>query len=161
MPTEAMPKIIASLYVGNLMLLILNLPLVGIWVKILQIPRPYLHAGILVFAGLGAFSLNFTQVDVVILLVDGVPGFFMRRYGYPIAPMMVGLILGPILENQLRHTLAISQGDPPALIASPIAATIYVSLIVIFALSYWMKCRQRTSVSETVAVDEVAEPMAR
>ncbi|TFD64026.1 tripartite tricarboxylate transporter permease [Cryobacterium sp. Hh38] len=154
--------LIASLYVGNLMLLILNLPLVGIWVKILQIPRPYLYAGILVFAGLGAFSLNFTPVDVAILLVVGVLGFFMRRYGYPIAPMVVGLILGPIFENQLRRSLAISQGDPTALIASPIAATIYVSLIVIFALSYWMKRRQRAMESERVSEDDpVDERMAR
>ncbi len=146
--------LIASLYVGNLMLLVLNLPLVGIWVKILQIPRPYLYAGILVFAALGAFSLNFTPVDVVVLLVIGILGFFMRRYGYPIAPMVVGLILGPIFENQLRRSLAISQGDPTALIASPIAATIYVSLLVIFALSFWMKRRQRALESETVAAGE-------
>jgi len=149
--------LIASLYVGNLMLLVLNLPLVGIWVRILQIPRPYLYAGILVFAGLGAFSLNFTPVDVGVLLVVGVLGFFMRRYGYPIAPMVVGLILGPIFENQLRRSLAISQGDPTALIASPIAATIYVSLIVIFALSYWMKRRQRSMEAETVPDDAAVD----
>ncbi|MBB5641157.1 putative tricarboxylic transport membrane protein [Cryobacterium roopkundense] len=149
--------LIASLYVGNLMLLVLNLPLVGIWVKILQIPRPYLYAGILVFAGLGAFSLNFTPVDVGILLVVGLLGFFMRRYGYPIAPMVVGLILGPIFENQLRRSLAISQGDPTALVASPIAATIYASLIVIFALSYWMKRRQRSMESETASSDSPSE----
>jgi putative tricarboxylic transport membrane protein len=74
---------------------------------------------------------------------------------------VVGLILGPIFENQLRRSLAISQGDPTALIASPIAATIYVSLIVIFALSYWMKRRQRAMESEAVADDEVVEPIAR
>ncbi|WP_082046194.1 tripartite tricarboxylate transporter permease [Arthrobacter sp. L77] len=135
--------LIASLYVGNLMLLVLNLPLVGIWVKILQIPRPYLYAGILVFAVLGAFSVNFTPIDVIILLIVGILGFFMRRYGYPIAPMVVGLILGPIFESQLRRSLAISQGDPVALIQSPVAATIYVVLIVIFALSLLLKRRQR------------------
>ncbi len=135
--------LIASLYVGNLMLLVLNLPLVGIWVKILQIPRPYLYAGILVFAVLGAFSVNFTPIDVIILLIVGIFGFFMRRFGYPIAPMVVGLILGPIFESQLRRSLAISQGDPVALIQSPVAATIYIILIVIFALSILLKRRQR------------------
>ncbi|MBG6224279.1 TctA family transporter [Arthrobacter sp. CAN_A2] len=135
--------LIASLYVGNLMLLVLNLPLVGIWVKILQIPRPYLYAGILVFAVLGAFSVNFTPIDVIILLIVGILGFFMRRFGYPIAPMVVGLILGPIFESQLRRSLAISQGDPVALVQSPVAATIYVVLIVIFALSLLLKRRQR------------------
>jgi len=135
--------LIASLYVGNLMLLVLNLPLVGIWVKILQIPRPYLYAGILVFAVLGAFSVNFTPIDVIILLIVGIFGFFMRRFGYPIAPMVVGLILGPIFENQLRRSLAISQGDPVALIQSPVAATIYVVLVVILVLSFLLKRRQR------------------
>jgi putative tricarboxylic transport membrane protein len=147
--------LIASLYVGNLMLLVLNLPLVGIWVKILQIPRPYLYAGILVFAALGAFSVNFLTVDVVILLVVGVMGFFMRRYGYPIAPMVVGLILGPIFENQLRRSLAISQGDPTALVASPMAATIYGVLVLIFALSSWLKRRQR-ALEAAVAADASA-----
>jgi putative tricarboxylic transport membrane protein len=135
--------LIASLYVGNLMLLVLNLPLVGIWVKILQIPRPYLYAGILVFAVLGAFSVNFTPIDVIILLIVGILGFFMRRFGYPIAPMVVGLILGPIFESQLRRSLAISQGDPVALVQSPVAAIIYVVLIIIFALSFLLKRRQR------------------
>jgi putative tricarboxylic transport membrane protein len=74
----------------------------------------------------------------------------MRRYGYPVAPMVVGLILGPIFENQLRRSLAISQGDPVALISSPIAATIYVVLILIFALSFWMRKRQNALESEIV-----------
>jgi putative tricarboxylic transport membrane protein len=141
--------------VGNLMLLVLNLPLVGIWVKILQIPRPYLYAGILVFAAMGAFSVNFTPVDVFILLVLGVLGLFMRRYGYPVAPMVVGLILGPIFEDQLRRSLAISQGNPVELVSTPIAATIYVVLIVIFVLSFWLKRRQQVLESEGVgpAVD--------
>ncbi len=133
--------LIASLYVGNLMLLVLNLPLVGIWVKILRIPRAYLYAGIVTFAALGAFSVNFTTFDVGVLLVVGVLGFFMRRYGYPVAPMVVGLILGPIFENQLRRSLAISQGDPTTLISSPIAVTIYLALIVIVVLSSWLKRR--------------------
>ena len=148
--------LIASLYVGNLMLLVLNLPLVGIWVKILQIPRPYLYSGILVFAAMGAFSVNFTPVDVFILLVVGVMGFFMRRYGYPIAPMVVGLILGPIFEDQLRRSLAISQGDPIALVSTPIAATIYVVLIVIFALSFWLRKRQQAMESEVADETPVA-----
>jgi putative tricarboxylic transport membrane protein len=148
--------LIASLYVGNLMLLVLNLPLVGIWVKILQIPRPYLYSGILVFAAMGAFSVNFTPVDVFVLLVVGVLGFFMRRYGYPIAPLVVGIILGPIFEDQLRRSLAISQGDPIALVSTPIAATIYGILIVIFALSFWLKKRQKAMESEVVDETPVA-----
>ena len=110
--------LIASLYIGNVMLLVLNLPLVRIWVRLLQIPRPYLYAGILLFASLGCYAVNASAVDLVILLIVGIVGFVLRRYGWPVAPAVVGLILGPIAEENLRRALAISQGDPGALVAS-------------------------------------------
>ncbi len=150
--------LIASLYIGNLMLLVLNLPLVGMWVKILQIPRHYLYAGIITFAGLGAFAVNFTPADVVILLLVGLLGFFMRRYGYPVAPMVIGLILGPMFEAQLRRALSISQGDPVALVQSPFALVVYLALIAIFVLSAVLKRRQRRL--EQVVADEAADPAA-
>lgn len=134
--------LIASLYVGNLMLLVLNLPLVGLWVKILQIPRPYLYAGILVFAALGAFSVNFAAADVGILLVVGILGYFMRRYGYPVAPMVVAMILGPMFEVQLRRSLQLSQNDPSALFSSPFAVVVYISMALIFVGSWWLRRRQ-------------------
>jgi putative tricarboxylic transport membrane protein len=117
--------LIASLYVGNVLLLVLNLPLVGLWVKVLQIPRHYLYAGIMLFAALGAYAINGVRDDLLLLLAIGVLGFAMRRFGYPIAPAVIGLILGPIAEEQLRRTLAISQGDPVALVDSPFAAVVY------------------------------------
>jgi len=103
--------LIASLLIGNFMLLVLNLPLVGVWVKLLRIPRPYLYAGILMFASLGSFAVNADPLDLVILLVIGLLGFLMRRYGWPVAPAVIGLILGPIAETNLRRALAISDGD--------------------------------------------------
>ena len=126
------------------MLLVLNLPLVGLWVKILQIPRPYLYAGILVFAALGAFSVNFSPSDVGILLVVGILGYFMRRYGYPVAPMVVAMILGPMFEVQLRRSLQLSQNDPTALFSSPFALVVYVSMALIFVASWWLRRRQAT-----------------
>ncbi|HLV04108.1 tripartite tricarboxylate transporter permease [uncultured Georgenia sp.] len=147
--------LIASLYIGNLMLLVLNLPLVGMWVKILQIPRHYLYAGIITFAALGAFAVNFTPADVVILLLIGLLGFFMRRYGYPVAPMVIGLILGPMFEAQLRRALSISQGDPVALVQSPFALVVYVALVAIFLLSALLKRRQRRL--EEVVGEEAAQ----
>jgi putative tricarboxylic transport membrane protein len=134
--------LIASLYIGNVMLLILNLPLVGIWVKLLQIPRPYLYAGILTFAALGAYAVNFSAVDIVILLVIGIVGYFLRRYGYPIAPLVIGLILGPMAEAQLRRALQLSQGDLTALVTRPFAAICYLALILIIALGLWLRHRQ-------------------
>jgi putative tricarboxylic transport membrane protein len=134
--------LIASLYIGNVMLLVLNLPLVKIWVKVLQIPRPYLYAGILLFAALGTYAVNFVVDDLIVLLVIGVVGFFMRRHGYPIAPAVVGMILGPMAEEQLRRTLTISQGDPVALVNSPFAAIAYGILAVVMVTAVVLHVRR-------------------
>ncbi len=135
--------LIASLYIGNVMLLLLNLPLVKIWVKLLQIPRPYLYAGILMFSALGGYALNGVRTDLWVLLAVGVLGYLMRRFGYPVAPAVIGLILGPISEEQLRRTLAISQGDPSALVTSPFAATVYVLLAIGIVGTVLVKRRSR------------------
>jgi len=116
--------LIASMYVGNILLLILNLPLIGLWVKVLKIPRPLLYAGILVFATLGAYSLHQSVVDLLTLYVFGLLGFMMRRWGFPVAPAVIGLILGPLAESQFRRALAISEGDPTVFLTSPISVTI-------------------------------------
>jgi putative tricarboxylic transport membrane protein len=118
--------LIASLYVGNTMLLVLNLPLAGIWVRLLAIPRPLLYGGILVFAGLGTYTLNNSTLDLVILYIIGVIGFVMRRYGFPVAPAIIGLILGPLAEQQLRRALAISQGDLTVFVTEPLSAALLV-----------------------------------
>ena len=111
--------LIASLLVANLMLLVLNLPLIGLWVRLLSIPRPWLYAGILLFATLGTIGVNASPVELGMLLAFGLLGYGMRRFGYPIAPVVVGLILGPLAEQQLRRALAISQGDLTALVELP------------------------------------------
>ena len=114
--------LIASLYVGNLMLLILNLPLAGLWVRLLLVPRPYLYAGIMVFALVGVWGISPSWADLLIMLAIGLMGYAMRVYDFPIAPVVIGLILGPMAETQLRRALSISQGDPLALVGTPIAA---------------------------------------
>jgi len=153
--------LIASLYVGNLLLLVLNLPLVGVWVKLLQIPRPYLYAGILTFAALGGYALNGVRTDLWVLLAIGVLGFAMRRFGYPIAPAVIGLILGPIAEEQLRRTLAISQGDATALVSSPFAATLYVLLAVATVLTVVGRRRAARLRQEVVGPVSEHEPAVR
>ncbi|WP_094770283.1 tripartite tricarboxylate transporter permease [Microbacterium gorillae] len=146
--------LIASLYIGNVMLLVLNLPLVGMWVKLLQIPRPYLYAGILVFAGLGAYAANFTVFDIAIIAVFGVLGFFMRRQGFPVSPMVVGAILGPMAEEQLRKSMQIGMGNPAYLVHSGFAITVYVLLIVVVILALWLRRRRARYEATVEAFDD-------
>ncbi|MEU4723666.1 tripartite tricarboxylate transporter permease [Nonomuraea dietziae] len=115
---------IASLFIGNAMLLVLNLPLAPLWARVLRIPRPYLYAGIVLFAALGVYALKSSTVDLVVLFVLGLLGYAMRRFGLPIAPAVIGMILGPMAEIQLRRALAIGAGDVTVLVKSPIAATL-------------------------------------
>lgn len=118
--------LIASLYLGNAMLLVLNLPLVGMWVRLLTIPRPLLYAGILLFAALGTYSLANSLVDLVTLFVIGFIGFLMRRFGFPVAPAVIGMILGPLAEQQFRRALSISQGDYMVFFNRPISLTLLI-----------------------------------
>jgi putative tricarboxylic transport membrane protein len=142
--------LIASLYVGNLMLLVLNLPLAGLWVRLLAIPRPLLYGGILLFAGLGAYTLNNSTLDLVILYGVGVVGFVMRRFGFPVAPAIIGLILGPLAEQQLRRALAISQGDMSVFVTHPLSAALLAlaaAAIVGPILWRWRTARRARSVT--------------
>ncbi len=116
--------LIASLYIGNVLLLILNLPLAGVWVRLLEIPRPLLYGGILVFASIGVYSLNNSVFDLALLGIIGILGYFMRRFDIPIAPAIVGMILGPKAEEQFRRAMGISQGDASVFLTRPISATI-------------------------------------
>jgi putative tricarboxylic transport membrane protein len=128
--------LIASLFIGNALLLILNLPLAPFWAKLLSIPRPYLYAGILFFASLGAFAVNAQPFDLVLLLVLGALGFAMRRFGLPVLPAIIGVILGPRAELQLRRALQISGGEWSGLFSSPLAIGIYclIALILLWPL---------------------------
>jgi putative tricarboxylic transport membrane protein len=116
--------LIASLYIGNVMLLVLNLPLVGLWVRLLSIPQPLLYGGILVFSTLGVYSLNNSTFDLVLLFIVGIIGFLMRRHEFPVAPCIIGLILGPLAEAQFRRALSISQGDPSVFVTHPLSAVL-------------------------------------
>jgi putative tricarboxylic transport membrane protein len=126
--------LIASLYIGNVLLLALNLPLVGLWVRLLAVPPPLLYGGILVLSTVGVYGLNRSVDDLVILYLLGLVGFVMRRYGFPVAPCIIGLILGPLAEEQLRRALSISQGDPSVLVTHPISLGFLVAAVLVLAL---------------------------
>ena len=116
--------LIASLYIGNVMLLVLNLPLVGLWARVMLVPRPLLFGGILVLASLGTYSLNRSILDLVIMFAVGGVGCVMRVYDFPLVPAVLGLVLGPLSEQQFRRALAISEGDASVFLTRPICATL-------------------------------------
>jgi putative tricarboxylic transport membrane protein len=127
---------IASLYIGNVMLLILNLPLVKIWVKLLEVPRPLLYSSILVFATLAVYAAANSTTDLLIMYGIGVIGFMMRRFDLPIGPMILAVILGPLMEAQYRRAMSISQGDASIFVTRPISAVILGVAVVALIAPY-------------------------
>jgi len=138
--------LVASLFIANVMLLVLNLPLVGLWVRLLKIPLPWLYAGILVFASMGTIAANPSVVELLLLVAFGFVGFLMRRYDYPIAPVVVGLILGPMADGALRRSLQMSLGDPMILMQHPGSAIMiciaFIALVLPFLFRGLAKFRQ-------------------
>lgn len=138
--------LIASFYVGNIMLLVLNLPMIRVWIKLLEVPKPQLYAGILVFATMGVYGMRQSAFDVFLLYAIGLMGFLMRRYGFPTAPVIVGMILGPLAEEQMRRSLAISEGDPTIFISRPISGTILViTALIVVGPWVWRKLSRHKS----------------
>lgn len=137
--------LIASLYIGNLMLLVLNLPLVGLWVRLLFVPRPWLYGGILVFSLVGIWGVANSWLDLAIMFMVGCLGYVMRVYDFPIAPVLIGLILGPMAEVQLRRALAIGQGDPMVMVSTPLSAVLWgiaLLIVVVPAVMHWRRTRR-------------------
>lgn len=149
--------LIASMFIGLVMLLVINLPLAPVWSKLLQVPRPYLYAGILFFASVGAYAVSASIIDLFILFIIGLLGFAMRRYGLPVLPAIVAVILGPAAEQQMRRALQISDGHLSGLVNTPMSITIYgiVALILLWPLISRMlpKRRPLTETGEEEKVD--------
>ena len=122
--------LIASLFIGNALLLVINLPLIKMWIQILRVPGPYLFAGILMFAMVGAFSIRYSTFDLLVAVGIGTLGVVMRRFGYPITPLILGAILGPMAETQFRRSMQLSQGDGSIFISTPITWVMYSLMIV-------------------------------
>jgi putative tricarboxylic transport membrane protein len=131
--------LIASLYIGNVMLLILNLPLVGLWVKLLKIPKAHLYAGILIFATVGVYGMRQSAFDLVLLYVIGLLGVLMRRFDFPTAPVVVGMILGPLAEAQMRNALSIGEGKWTIFLERPVSLVLIIIVFAIFILPRVLK----------------------
>ncbi|MGZ5269635.1 MAG: tripartite tricarboxylate transporter permease [Ramlibacter sp.] len=126
--------LIASLYIGNVMLLILNLPLVKLWVQLLKIPKPQLYAGILIFATVGAYGMRQSAFDLVLLWGIGLVGVLMRRFDFPTAPVVVGMILGPLAEAQLRNAVSIGEGSARVFFDRPMSVALVVVIVAVLVL---------------------------
>jgi putative tricarboxylic transport membrane protein len=123
--------LIASLYLGNAILLVLNLPLVGLWAKLLEIRYQYLYPGILLFCILGAYSLNQSVFDVGVMVAFGILGYIFRKLDWPLAPTVLALILGPMMERALRTSLEMSAGDLSILVTRPISAVLLIAAAIV------------------------------
>jgi putative tricarboxylic transport membrane protein len=126
--------LIASLYIGNAILLLLNLPLIGLWVRLLTIPPPLLYAGIVLIATVGVYGASNSLFDVGLLYVFGALGYAMRRFDFPVAPLVVGLILGPMMEQSMRQALIISQGQWTTFATRPISATLLAIAVLLVVM---------------------------
>jgi putative tricarboxylic transport membrane protein len=135
--------VIASMYVGNAMLLVLNLPLIGLWVRVLRVPYSILFPLILLFCLIGAYAVNNSTVDVAIMLFFGVVGYLMRKFEYEPAPFIMAFVLCPIMEAALRRSLIVSSGDFMIFLTRPISLGCLILAALLFVLAALPAFRQR------------------
>ena len=147
---------IVSMYIGNAMLLVLNLPLIPLWVKVLKVPYTILFPLILVFCLIGVYSLNFSQVEITLMIAFGILGYLMRKYKFEMPPLILALVLGPMMESSLRLSLLMSQGDPTTFLRRPLSAAFMIvstTLIVLATIPGIQK--KRAKLKEKLGDDEI------
>ncbi|MFZ4841079.1 tripartite tricarboxylate transporter permease [Mycetocola saprophilus] len=135
--------LLASLFVGLIILLIINLPFAAVWAKLLLVPKHYLYAGITLFAMLGVYAIASAEMDLWLVLGIGLLGFLMRRFSIPLAPVLIAAILGPLAETELRRSLAVSEGDLGILVGSPITITLYSLMAIAIGFTLFQALRRR------------------
>jgi putative tricarboxylic transport membrane protein len=126
--------LIASMYIGNVMLVVLNLPLIGLWVRILKTPYSILFVLIVMFCQIGAYSVNNNMTDVLIMNIFGLVGYLMKRYEFNGAPLILALVLGPMMELSLRRSLMLSGGSPTIFFLRPLSA-VFLLIAIVFLIS--------------------------
>ena len=141
------------MYIGNVMLLVLNMPLIGMWVQVLKLPYRVLFPLILMFCIVGVFASGNAVFDVFVMVVFGVLGYLMRKFGYEPAPLVLAFVLGPMLENNLRKSLILSHGDFTIFVERPISAAclLFAAALLVFPLLPGLRKKR-----DAVALDEGA-----
>jgi putative tricarboxylic transport membrane protein len=147
---------IVSMYIGNAMLLVLNLPLIPLWVKVLKVPYTILFPLILVFCLIGVYSLNFSQVEITLMIGFGVLGYLMRKFKFEMPPLILALVLGPMMESNLRLSLLMSQGDPTTFLRRPLSAAFMIvsALLIVLAMLPGIQ-KKRTKLKEKLGDDKI------
>jgi TctA family transporter len=135
--------LIASMWIGNLLLVVLNLPMIGLWVKLLQVPYRLLFPAIMAFSAIGIYSVNNSSFEIYLAALFGVFGFVCAKLGFPPAPMLLGYVLGPMVEENLRRSMLMSGGDPSVFVTRPISAAFIVATVLILAAMVIPAVRQR------------------
>lgn len=147
--------LLASLLVGSVLLLVINLPFAPLWAKLLKLPKPYLYGGITLFSVLAVYAINTSVVHLVMLLAVALLGLVMRAFGVPVAPALIGVVLGPIAETEFRRALAASSGDPSILVGSGISIGLYVMVALAALIPVIAGLRRRAAAR---AADQAAGP---
>jgi putative tricarboxylic transport membrane protein len=134
---------ITSMWIGNLMLLVINLPLVGLWVRLLRVPYRMLYPAILIFCCIGVYSINNAPADVVMTAVFGLVGYWLVKHDFEPAPMLLGFVLGPLMEENLRRAMLIARGDATVFVTRPISGVLLGLAVMLLVLSVLPMIRAR------------------
>src|SRR5215831_3356457 len=135
--------LVASMWVGNAMLVVLNLPLIGLWVKLLQVPYRLLFPAIMAFSAIGIYSVNNSSFEIYLTAAFGIIGFVCMRLGFPLAPMLLGFVLGPMMEENLRRSMLMAGGDPSVFVTRPISLAFIIATAAILVVMVLPAVRQR------------------
>ena len=135
--------LIASMWIGNLMLVVLNLPLIGLWVKLLQVPYRLLFPAIMAFSAIGIYSVNTSSFEIYLTALFGIFGFVCMQLGFPLAPMLLGYVLGPMMEENLRRAMLMAGGDPSVFVRRPISLAFIIATVLILLVMVLPAVRKR------------------
>jgi putative tricarboxylic transport membrane protein len=134
---------IASMWIGNLMLIIINLPLVGIWVRLLRVPYRLMFPSIVIFCAIGIYSINNAPVDVILAGAFGLLGYWLIKHDFEPAPLLLGMVLGPLMEENLRRALLISRGDATVFFTRPLSAVLMATAAFLLVLALLPSLRKK------------------
>jgi putative tricarboxylic transport membrane protein len=135
--------LIASMWIGNAMLVVLNLPMIGLWVKLLQVPYRLLFPAIMAFSAIGIYSVNSSSFEIYLTALFGLVGFICMRLGFPLAPMLLGFVLGPMMEENLRRSMLMAGGDPSVFVTRPLSLVFIIATVLILIVMVVPAVRQR------------------